>query len=157
MNSLMTPFTYKEAKILVNKNVLERGSEITFRMNKMIYDSCIGKIIDNGSSMLFKTFDNIMLKTEHILTIDGMDAHKLFEAYNEDNNAISIEDVTNVEKDVLNKINANINGMDLENGLKIIFHNDVNKKYNGKLFTVKGVGEKITLVSQRGRPKKLIA
>ena len=98
-----------------------------------------------------------MLKPEHILTIDGMDAHKLFEAYNEDNNVISIEDVTNVEKDVLNKINANINGMDLENGLKIIFHNDVNKKYNGKPFTVKGVGEKITLVSQRGRPKKLIA
>ena len=57
-------------------------------------------------------------------------------------------------KDIIGKEEAELEGYELYDGLKFIFYKDKNEKYCGKTLTVKGVGESIRFVANRGRPRK---
>mgnify|MGYP001058782639 CR=1 FL=1 len=61
---------------------------------------------------------------------------------------------TDIEKDIIGKEEAELEGYELYDGLKFIFYKDKNEKYCGKTLTVKGVGESIRFVANRGRPRK---
>ena len=154
---LRKQFSDKEAVYLIKNRVIQKGTEITFNLSGKIYDSNVVKVFNNGSKILFKTFNDIVFESKDILTIDGMDPLRLFEAHSEDNDYIDILSETNVEEDIIDKKYGILDNVELYNGLKIILKNDINKKFNNKIFTVKGVGDKITLIGQRGRPKKLLA
>lgn len=154
---LRKQFSDKEAVYLIKNRVIQKGTEITFNLSGKIYDSNVVKVFNNGSKILFKTFNDIVFESKDILTIDGMDPLRLFEAHSEDNDYIDILSKTNVEEDIIDKKYGILDNVELYNGLKIILKNDINEKFNNKIFTVKGVGDKIALIGQRGRPKKLLA
>ena len=61
---------------------------------------------------------------------------------------------TDIETDVIGKEDVEFEGYELYDGLQFILHNDKTAKYNDKILTVKGVGEAIRFVANRGRPRK---
>lgn len=94
----------------------------------------------------------------YITEIGYMNIPSIVDAYElaEDKQIIEIVGVSDVIMNVLGKENATINGIVLTDGMRIILHDDVNMKYNNKVLTVRGVGESIELVANRGRPKKSV-
>lgn len=156
--ALENKFTYNEAKYLISKGVICKGTEISYNLLGKIYNTPIINILDDNERVLFvvyHNYDKIMISNNGIITVDGMNPHKLFEAYNDDlEDIVKIKSKTNVEKDIIGKDSGFLEDIELYNGLKIILENDINKKYNNKVFTIKGLGDKIILVGQRGRPKK---
>lgn len=162
MNNLDINFTYEEAKFLVENGIIENGTPIYVNLNGMGFHSVIRGMIDDfeRKTVWFKvifTHDYIRISQKNILKIDGMDAHKVFQAYHDEDDCITINEKTDVKNDVLGWKHCKLENIDLYNGLKIIFNNDVNEEYNGKKFTIKGVGEFIQFANQRGRPKKVLA
>jgi hypothetical protein len=96
-----------------------------------------------------------------IWVIEDMTLERIIQAYCVDDelNIIEIDDETDVKKDIIGVYEYVFKTSDgriieLKDGMKMIFHNDVSDKYRNRLLTVKGVGESIKLVAQRGRPKK---
>ena len=95
-----------------------------------------------------------------IEAIDDMNIERIMQAYSVDDELSIVE--VDEETDVANTIVGQTfctyvspqRKIDLEDGMKFIFHNDVNSKYRNKVLTVKGVGDSIKLVAPRGRPKK---
>ena len=85
-----------------------------------------------------------------------MDVERIIQAYevNDELNTYDVKEKTDVEETVIGKEEAILNGIELDDGMRFIFHNDVNQKYNNKTLTVSGVGSSIKLSAPRGRPKK---
>ena len=92
-----------------------------------------------------------------ITGIEYMDADRFVQAYEVDDEMTMINVIkkTNVEKTIIGKKNAKVNGQELEDGMKIFLHNDSNPKFCNKPLTVKGTGDSIKLIAPRGRPKKI--
>lgn len=147
MNSL--EYLIKEKKILsINSYITINGDREIYRVNE-IFDNYL-----KASGIDTKHSKNI--KFEEINTVDSMSIQRLADAYsiNDEMNQIIVEYKTDVDNDIFCKKEATLNDIELEDGMKIILQDDRNKKYNGKLLTVRGVGNSIKLVGQRGRPKK---
>ena len=56
--------------------------------------------------------------------------------------------------DLIGKPRAIIDGIEMKDGMKIIFENDITEKYNDKVWRVKLIDGKLDLKPNRGRPKK---
>lgn len=94
---------------------------------------------------------------DSITSIEYMDIDRFVKAYEVDDemNMVDVIKKTNVEKTIIGKKSAKINGVELTDGSKIFLHNDLNPKFCNKPLTVKGVGNSIKLIAPRGRPKKI--
>lgn len=93
---------------------------------------------------------------KQIKEISNMSIDAIIEAYGlNERKIIEIDAETDIVNTVLGKDYAEIEEYDLEDGMKIILHNDKTPKYNEKILTVKDVGESIRLVANRGRPRKI--
>lgn len=92
-----------------------------------------------------------------IKEIGSMPVDKILEAYDmSENNRIEEIDIeTDVVNDVIDKEFAEIDGIELVEGKRFIFLNDKTPKYNNRIYTVKFDDDKIKLVANRGRPKKI--
>ena len=92
-----------------------------------------------------------------IKTIAGMSIEKVLEAYDmaEINIIEEIDIETDVVNDVIGKESATIDGFELTEGKRFIFLNDKTSSYNNRIYTVKFENDKIKLVANRGRPKKI--
>lgn len=93
---------------------------------------------------------------EELYQIEGQDADRYFKAMEdlmENTNAYTFDVATNVVKEVIGKAKANINGIELYDGMKLILSNDKTAKYNNKILNVRGYGKKIKLCCNAGRPK----
>jgi len=103
------------------------------------------------------TGDETIIFHKHITGIEDMSAERFVQAYEVDDemSIINVVKKTNVEKTIIGKKTAKINGVELVDGVKILLHNDVNPKLCNKPLSVKGVGNGIKLVAPRGRPKKI--
>ena len=123
-------------------NINESSDTILFDVAK-----CNEPLLSNRSSN--------WIKYNKIKEISNMSIDGVLSAYELDaNRVIEIDIETDIENDVIGKDESEIDGYELEDGMKIIFHNDINPKYKDKVLTVKGVGESIRLVAPRGRPRK---
>lgn len=92
---------------------------------------------------------------KYIKEISRMSIEDTLKAYELlDNEIIKITDETDVENNVIGKIESSIGEFELEDGMRVMLLNDKNLKYCNKILTVKGVGENIKLIANRGRPKK---
>lgn len=91
-----------------------------------------------------------------IKEVSNMPIECLLEAYDmaEAKRVIEIYLETDIETDVIGKEDVEFEGYELYDGLQFILHNDKTAKYNDKILTVKGVGEAIRFVANRGRPRK---
>lgn len=94
---------------------------------------------------------------QSITSIEYMDINRFVQAYEVDDemNMIDVIKKTNVEKSIIGKKTATVNGNKLKDGMKIFLHNDSNPKFCNKPLTVKGTGSSIKLIAPRGRPKKI--
>lgn len=155
MNNLST----EKIKLLIDKGII-KVNEYLQLYNDEFGDYRIVQIISGDVyKFLVKNLDTYVLKTieqSQIKSIDDMDIERIIKAYEVDDelNTYNIIIKTNVDKDVIGKETSKINGIELEDGMHIILHNDVNEKYNGKILTVSGVESSIKLTAPRGRPKK---
>lgn len=92
-----------------------------------------------------------------IKSIAGMSIEKVLEAYemSETNRVEEIDIETDVVNDVIGKESAIIDGFEIAEGKRFIFLNDKTPNYNNRIFTVKMENDRIKLVANRGRPKKI--
>lgn len=161
---------YNETKELINKKILNKNDThiIIDKYSKNNLDEWLINDIKINEDKKEILFDVINCKTAItnnrepiwipyfcIKEISNMPIECVLDAYEMDVKEIMIFLPTDIEKTVLNKKYANIEDYELQDGLKIILHNDKNEKYNNKTLTVKGVGDSIKLVASRGRPKKI--
>jgi len=155
MNNLST----EKIKLLIDKGII-KVNEYLQLYDDEFGDYRIAQIISGDVyKFLVKNLDTYALKTieqNQIKSIDDMDIERIIKAYEVDDelNTYNVVKKTDVDKDVIGKKTATLNGIELEDGMRIILHNDVNKKYNGKVLTVSGVESSIKLTAPRGRPKK---
>lgn len=98
----------------------------------------------------------IWIPYKWIKEISNMPIECVLEAYEmgETNRLIEIYIDTDIEKDILGKQYADLEDFELYDGLKIILYKDKNEKYCNKVLTIKGVGDKISVAFNRGRPRK---
>ena len=154
--------TKEQMEFLVNKGVLKEGIFIMVE-NEPYVDYKILSIDENYNL----TIRDIMNEKDKVIpytkiwVIEDMTLDRIIQAYSVDDelNIIEIDDETDVKKDIIGVYEYVFKTSDgriieLKDGMKMIFHNDVNDKYRNRLLTVKGVSESIKLVAQRGRPKK---
>lgn len=124
------------------------------------------KIDENKKEILFDVIkcdeavannrEPVWIPYNWIKEISNMPIECLLEAYDmaESNKIVEVYLETDIEKDIIGKEEAELEGYELYDGLKFIFYKDKNEKYCGKTLTVKGVGESIRFVANRGRPRK---
>lgn len=154
--------TKEQMEFLVNKGVLKDGIFIMIENEPYVDYKILG--IDEGYNLTIRDImnekDKVIPYTK-IWVIEDMTLERIIQAYCVDDelSIIEIDDKTDVKKDIIgvgDYIFKTSDGkiIELEDGMKIIFHNDVSSKYRNRLLTVKGVGTSIKLVGQRGRPKK---
>ena len=112
-------------------------------------------IVENTRSKQIK-----LIPQDYILTIDDMSVDRIIEAYNydEESSVIEIDEETDIENTIVGQtfctyVSPKIK-IDLEDGMKFIFHNDVNPKYKNKVLTVKIDNNGIKFIAPRGRPRK---
>ena len=153
--------TMEEADLLVTKGIIRKGSGLIIKgLSKNDTDeyivSKIGKLKDCIVFYVYNGYKECQYKVKQsaILKVDEMDVHKLVDAYSGMDEVLEVSEQTNVERYVIGKKKAILEGQELEDGMKICLENDVNDKFNDKILVVKGVGEKIVLAPNRGRPKK---
>lgn len=123
------------------------------------FDYRILKIKDNGKLFTVKNIDtkeDKQITFNDIRIIEDMPIDRIMEAYlvDEELNTLDIIKKTDVCKTIIGKKKCSIDGNELEDGMKIVLHNDKTEKYNNKVLTVSGVGSSIKLSAPRGRPKK---
>ena len=142
---------------LVDKGIIHEGMMVN--LNGCDYvDFKIMKINDTKLEVRNMENDLLMNTTYNTLTsIEYMDIDRFVKAYEVDDemNMVNVIKKTNVEKTIIGKKSAKINGIELTDGSKIFLHNDSNPKFCNKPLTVKGVGSSIKLIAPRGRPKKI--
>lgn len=154
--------TKEQMEFLVNKGVLKDGIFIMIENEPYVDYKILN--IDKEYNLRIRDImnekDKVIPYTK-ICVIEDMTLDRIMQAYCVDDelSIIEINDETDVKKDIIGVCEYVFKTSDgriieLEDGMKIIFHNDVNDKYRNRLLTVKGVGESIKLVAQRGRPKK---
>ena len=142
---------------LVDKGIIHEGMMVN--LNGCDYvDFKIIKL--NDTKLEVKNMENdLLLNTTYntISSIEYMDIDRFVKAYEVDDemNMVDVIKKTNVEKTIIGKKSAKINGVELSDGSKIFLHNDSNPKFCNKPLTVKGVGSSIKLIAPRGRPKKI--
>lgn len=142
---------------LVDKGIIHEGMIVN--LNGCDYvDFKIMKL--NDTKLEVKNMENdLLLNTSYntLTSIEYMDIDRFVKAYEVDNemNMVDVIKKTNVEKTIIGKKSAKINGVELSDGSKIFLHNDSNPKFCNKPLTVKGVGSSIKLIAPRGRPKKI--
>lgn len=154
--------TKEQMEFLVNKGVLKDGIFIMIENEPYVDYKILS--IDEDYNLTVKDIscdkDKVIPYTK-IWVIEDMTLDRIIQAYCVDDelSIIEINDKTDVKKDIIGVCEYVFKASDgriieLEDGMKIVFHNDVNDKYRNKVLTVKGVGSSINLVAPRGRPKK---
>ena len=154
--------TKEQMEFLVNKSVLKEGIFIMIENEPYVDYKILG--IDEDYNLTIRDImnekDKVIPYTK-IWVIEDMTLERIIQAYCVDDelNIIEINDKTDVKKDIIGVCEYVFKTSDgriieLEDGMKMIFHDDISDKYRNRLLTVKGVGESIKLVAQRGRPKK---
>ena len=110
----------------------------------------------NCETAITNNCEPVWIPYNWIKEVSNMPIECLLEAYDmaESNRIVEVYLETDIEKDIIGKEEAELEGYELYDGLKFIFYKDKNEKYCGKLLTVKGVGESIRFVANRGRPRK---
>lgn len=157
---MLNNLSKEQFDLLVNKHIIQENGY--FRLYGDKYgDYRINKIIEEKDCYKFSvknidTMKDYIIKHNQVSEIEDMPIDRIMEAYlvDEELNTHEIYKKTDLEKTVIGKESATIDGLSLEDGSKWIFHNDVNENYNGKILTVSGVGNCIKLSAPRGRPKK---
>ena len=149
---------------LVDKGIIHEGMMVNFN-NCDYVDFKIKKIFlykDKNKDILLEVQnmenDKIEIASyKSITSIEYMDIDRFVRAYEVDDemNMVDVIKKTNVEKTVIGKKTAKIDGIELVDGSKVFLHNDSNPKFCNKPLTVKGVGSSIKLIAPRGRPKKI--
>lgn len=161
----MNKLTKEQFGTLIKHEVIKVGSFVTTSLYKTEFRITELEETDEGYNVVLRCVDDStkQCKVAHIVidTIDEMNIDRLIQAYCVDDelNIIEIDDKTDVANDIIGVVEYCFKTSDgriieLDNGRKIIFHNDVSTKYRNKVLTVKGVGSSIQLVAPRGRPKK---
>lgn len=142
--------------LLLKKQIVKEGIFIQIYGDE--FDYRILKINDDKTFIVknIDTKEDKQITYNDIRIIEDMSVDRIMEAYLVDDelNTITVDKKTDVCKNVIGKENCSIDGNELEDGMKIILHNDVTKKFNNKVLTVSGVGNSIKLSAPRGRPKK---
>lgn len=154
--------TTEQMGFLVNKGVLKEGIFIMVENEPWVDYKILN--IDEEFNLTIKDIskdtDKVIPYTK-ICVIEDMTLDRIMQAYSVDDelSIVEVSDETDVKKDIIGVYEYVFKTSDgkiieLEDGMKIIFHNDVNPKYRNRVLTVKGVGSSINLVAPRGRPKK---
>ena len=93
---------------------------------------------------------------KQISIIAGQSIDEILEAYDMgENSIIEISYETDVMNDIVGKEEAELDGKDLDEGMRLILHNDKTEKMNNKILNVKYDDKGLLkLVANRGRPKK---
>ena len=166
----MTILTYEQAKKLCERNILSNNSIIMVNIPAIKNKNCfINKIINdtkNKKIMVDIIFQEIIPNNREpffiphtlISKIENMPVEKILEAYDmSENNKIEEIDIeTDVVNEVIGKKEGCVDGIELKEGKRFIFLNDVTPKYNNRIFTVKYDNDNnIKLIANRGRPKKI--
>ena len=148
-----------EAQEFVNRGVLEHNVEIGITNFKGEY--FIDKIFQLNGDVRFlitKLDESISynISYKQISIIAGQSIDDILEAYDMgENSIIEISYETDVMNDVVGKEEAELDGKDLDEGMRIILHNDKTEKMNNKILNVKYDDKGLLkLVANRGRPKK---
>lgn len=154
--------TKEQMEFLVNKEVLKESIFIMVENEPWVDYKILN--IDKEYNLTIRDImnekDRVIPYTK-ICVIEDMTLDRIIQAYSVDDelSIIEINDESDVKKDIIGVYEYVFKTSDgriieLEDGMKIVFHNDVNDKYRNKVLTVKGVGSSINLVAPRGRPKK---
>jgi len=148
-----------EAQEFVNRGVLEHNVEIGITNFKGEY--FIDKIFQLNGDVRFlvtKLDESVSynISYKQISIIAGQSIDDILEAYDMgENSIIEISYETDVMNDVVGKEEAELNGKDLDEGMRLILHNDKTEKMNNKILNVKYDDKGLLkLVANRGRPKK---
>ena len=148
-----------EAQEFVNRGVLEHNVEIGITNFKGEY--FIDKIFQLNGDVRFlvtKLDESVSynISYKQISIIAGQSIDDILEAYDMgENSIIEISYETDVMNDVIGKEEAELDGKDLDEGMRIILHNDKTEKMNNKILNVKYDDKGLLkLVANRGRPKK---
>lgn len=148
-----------EAQEFVNRGVLEHNVEIGITNFKGEY--FIDKIFQlNGDVRFLVTkldeSNSYNISYKQISIIAGQSIDDILEAYDMgENSIIEIDTETDVMNDIVGKEEAELNGKDLDEGMRLILHNDKTEKMNNKILNVKYDDKGLLkLVANRGRPKK---
>ena len=156
---MLNNLTTNQFRLLVNKGIIKENGYLQLYDDEL-GDYRISKIISGSVyKFLVKNLDTYAMKTveqNQIKSIEDMDVERIIQAYevNDELNTYDVKEKTDVEETVIGKEEAILNGIELDDGMRFILHNDVNQKYNNKTLTVSGVGSSIKLSAPRGRPKK---
>lgn len=153
--------TKEQMEFLVNKGVLKDGIFIMIENEPYVDYKILG--IDKEYNLTIRDImnekDKVIPYTK-ICVIEDMTLDRIMQAYCVDDelSIIEINDETDVKKDIIGKTEADvvstIGKVSIEEGMKIVFHNDISDKYRNRVLTVKIVDNAIKLVAPRGRPKK---
>jgi hypothetical protein len=148
-----------EAQEFVNRGVLEHNVEIGITNFKGEY--FIDKIFQLNGDVRFlvtKLDESVSynISYKQISIIAGQSIDDILEAYDMgENSIIEIDTETDVMNDIVGKEEAELNGKDLDEGMRLILHNDKTEKMNNKILNVKYDDKGLLkLVANRGRPKK---
>lgn len=150
-----------EAQEFVKRGVLAKNVEVG--ITNFRNDFFIDKICQlNGDIRFIVTSLDEACKCNvnyrQITKIAGQPIDKILEAYDlGENKVIEFTTLTNVMEDVIGKEEAEIDGIELDEGMRIILHSDITAKMNNKILNVKYDDKGLLkLVANRGRPKKNI-
>lgn len=160
----MARLTLEQVRKLISNKIIRIGETqvIVDLVSSDDYDSYIITNINNPKNRDYVEFEiehprttlRLNVNYRQIRTIDGMNIKNFLACYNVNQSPIIDIDIpTDVLNEVIEKENVIIDGYTLTDGMKIIFREDVTPKYNNKIFRVKIIDNKITLASNRGRPK----
>ena len=154
--------TKEQMEFLVNKGVLKEGIFIMVENEPWVDYKILN--IDEEFNLTIKDISNDkdrVIPYTKICVIEDMSLDRIMQAYSVDDelSIVEVSDETDVKKDIIGVCEYIFKTSDgriieLEDRMKIIFHNDINPKYRNRVLTVKGVGSSINLVAPRGRPKK---
>ena len=149
----------EEAQEFVKRGVLAHNVEIGITNFKGEY--FIDKIFQLNGDVRFlvtKLDESVSynISYKQISIIAGQSIDDILEAYDMgENSIIEISYETDVMNDVVGKEEAELDGKDLDEGMRIILHKDKTEKMNGKILNVKYDDKGLLkLVANRGRPKK---
>lgn len=154
--------TTEEIQFLLDHNIIKEGvSNLSFSNLPSYKSFKVVTINNNNGSISFivkdmETERNYKTLAKCLISIDDMPIDRIMQAYSAEDemNKIEVIKKTDVRNKLFGKKSAKLNGIQLQDGMKVVLYNDADKTLNNKMLTVKGVGEKIVLTAPRGRPKK---
>lgn len=159
----MKRLTFNQIKKLINTNVVRKGETqvVVDRVSTNKYDECIITNIHKYTNDIqldvekIKDLSRYNISFQQITHIDGMDVKNFLACYNVSENPIfEVYEKTDALNEIIGKDSVIIDDKELKDGMKIMLKNDVSPKFCNKIFRVKLIDDKITLASNRGRPKK---